>query len=219
MMNKTRQSMQQQPIGQLPADETPGVGDYLGIVRKRKKLLFMVGLPIVALGAAAALILPDVYRSSGLIEIEGAENVRQSATDPTLQDAIARQSDEPLYADQYVQSLSTVVLSNENLSKLLAQEQLYDDQKDDPKSALKRLSKDIKVDMVTVPILDPESGREREVVTAFTVSYDNLDAQRSYAGAKWLTQAFLEGNRNDRRGYASGTAKFFGSEAERMRKR
>jgi uncharacterized protein involved in exopolysaccharide biosynthesis len=212
--------MQQHPTPQFPADETPGFGDYLGIVRKRKRLLFLIGLPIVALGGLAALILPDIYRSSALIEIEGSENGRQSSsTDTTLQDSIARQSDEPLYADQYVQSLSTAVLSNENLSKLLAKEQLYDDQKDDPKSALKRLSKDVKIDMVTVPILDPESGREREVVTAFTVSYDNLDPQRAYVGAKWLTQAFLEGNRQDRRSYASGTAKFFASEAERMRKR
>ncbi|HEV8329827.1 MAG TPA: Wzz/FepE/Etk N-terminal domain-containing protein [Steroidobacteraceae bacterium] len=211
--------MQQQSIAQSPADETPGFGDYLGIVRKRKHLLFLIGLPILALGALAALILPDVYRSSALIEIEGSESARQNVADVTLQDAIARQSDEPLYADQYVQSLSTAVLSDENLSKLLAKEQLYDDQKEDPKGALMRLGKDVKVDMVTVPILDPESGREREVVTAFTVSYDNLDPQRSYAGAKWLTQAFLEGNRQDRRSYASGTAKFFASEAERMRKR
>jgi protein tyrosine kinase modulator len=217
-MNRTRQNPKQQPFTQLPEDETPGLGDYAGIIRKRKRLLFMVGLPIIALGGAVALLLPDIYQSSGLIEIEGAESGRQSA-DPTLQDAIARQSDEPLYADQYVQSLSTAVLSSENLSKLLAQEQLYDDQRDDPKTALKRLRKDIGVDIVTVPILDPESGRQREVVTAFTVSYDNPDPQRAYAGAKWLTQAFLEGNREDRRSYASGTAKFFGNEAERMRKR
>lgn len=196
----------------------PGIGDYLGIVRKRKRLLFLVGLPIIALGGLVALLLPDIYRASGLIEIEGAESVRQSS-DPTLQDAIARQSDEPLYADQYVQSLSTAVLSDQNLSKLLAKEQLYEDQKEDPKSALKRLHQDVGVDMVTVPILDPESGREREVVTAFTVSYDNRDPQRAYRGAAWLTQAFLEGNREDRRDYALGTAKFFSSEAERMRKR
>jgi uncharacterized protein involved in exopolysaccharide biosynthesis len=210
--------MQQQPTPQFAADDTPGFGDYLGIVRKRKRLLFLIGLPIVALGGLAALLLPNVYRSSSLIEIESSQDTRSGA-DATLQDSIARQSDEPLYADQYVQSLSTSVLSGQNLSKLLAKEQLYDDQKDDPKSALKRLNKDIKVDMVTVPIIDPESGREREVVTAFTVSYDNLDPQRAYAGAKWLTQAFLEGNRHDRRSYAASTAKFFGSEAERMRKR
>lgn len=211
--------MQHQPSAPAAAaDEMPGIGDYLGIVRKRKRLLFLVGLPIIALGGLVALLLPDIYRASGLIEIEGAESVRQSS-DPTLQDAIARQSDEPLYADQYVQSLSTAVLSDQNLSKLLAKEQLYEDQKEDPKSALKRLHQDVGVDMVTVPILDPESGREREVVTAFTVSYDNRDPQRAYRGAAWLTQAFLEGNREDRRDYALGTAKFFSSEAERMRKR
>jgi protein tyrosine kinase modulator len=214
--------MQQQPtIVAGPADEMPGVGDYVSIVRKRKRLLFLVGLPIIALGGLLALGLPDIYSASGLIEIEGAESVRQgfASQNGTLQDSIARESDEPLYADQYVQSLSTAVLSDKNLSLLLAKQPLYEDQAEDPKGALKRLRKDIHVDMVTVPILDPESGREREVVTAFTVSYDNRDPQRSYQGATWLTNAFLEGNRQDRRNYAAGNAKFFAAEADRMRKR
>jgi uncharacterized protein involved in exopolysaccharide biosynthesis len=212
--------MQQQPtIARDSADEMPGLGDYFGIVRKRKRLLFMVGLPILALGGLLALGLPDIYRSQGLIEIEGAESIREGAANGTLQDSIARASDEPLYADQYVQSLTTSVLSDRNLSQLLAKQQLYEDQAEDPKGALQRLHKDIRVDMVTVPILDPTNGREREVVTAFTVSYDNRDPQRAYQGATWLTQAFLEGNRQDRRNYASGNAKFFAAEAERMRKR
>jgi polysaccharide biosynthesis transport protein len=212
--------MQQQPtIVPGPADEMPGFGDYVSILRKRKRLLFMVGLPILALGGLLALGLPDIFRSQGLIEIEGAENLRQGAANGTLQDSIARQSDEPLYADQYVQSLTTAVLSEKNLSQLLAKQQLYQDQAEDPKGAIQRLRKDISVDMVTVPILDPENGREREVVTAFTVSYDNRDPQRAYQGAAWLTQAFLEGNRQDRRNYAAGNAKFFAAEVERMRKR
>jgi polysaccharide biosynthesis transport protein len=212
--------MQQQPtIAPDSADEMPGLGDYLSIVRKRRRLLFMVGLPILALGGLLALGLPDIYRSQGLIEIEGAESIREGAAKGTLQDSIARESDEPLYADQYVQSLTTVVLSDKNLSQLLAKQQLYEDQAEDPKGASQRLRKDIKVDMVTVPILDPTNGREREVVTAFTVSYDNRDPQRAYQGAAWLTQAFLEANRQDRRNYAAGNAQFFAAEAERMRKR
>jgi succinoglycan biosynthesis transport protein ExoP len=210
---------QQPPIARSPDDEIAGLGDYVGIVRKRKRYLFMVGLPILALGALLALALPDIYTSLALVEIEGAENIRQTSTSSTLQDSIARQSDEPLYADQYVQSLSTQVLSQSNLSRLLKEHQLYEDQNEDPRSAVKRLRKDIDVDMVTVPILDPESGREREVVTAFTVSYDNRDPQRAYQGAAWLTNAFLEANREDRRSYAQSTAKFFATEAERMRKR
>jgi polysaccharide biosynthesis transport protein len=212
--------MQQQPsIARSPDDEMPGFGDYVGIVRKRKRYLFMVGLPILALGGLLALILPDIYSSTALIEIEGAENIHQGAVNATLQDSIARQSDEPLYADQYVQSLSTQVLSDKNLSQLLQKHQLYEDQVEDPRSAVKRLRKDIDVEMVTVPILDPESGREREVVTAFTVSYDNRDPQRAHQGASWLSTAFLEANRHDRRSYAKGTAEFFAAEAERMRKR
>ena len=212
--------MQQQPtIVPGPADEMPGFGDYLSILRKRKRLLFMVGLPILALGGLLALGLPDIYRSQGLIEIEGAESIREGAANGTLQDSIARESDEPLYADQYVQSLTTQVLSDKNLRQLLAKERLYDDQAEDPKGALQRLHKDIRVDMVTVPILDPNNGREREVVTAFTVSYDNRDPQRAHEGAAWLTQAFLEGNRQDRRSFAAGNAQFFAAEADRMRKR
>ena len=212
--------MQQQPtIVPGPTDEMPGFGDYLSILRKRKRLLFMVGLPILALGGLLALGLPDIYRSQGLIEIEGAEGIQGGAANGTLQDSIARQSDEPLYADQYVQSLTTQVLSDKNLSQLLAKEQLYEDQAEDPKGALQRLHKDIRVDMVTVPILDPNNGREREVVTAFTVSYDNRDPQRAHEGAAWLTQAFLEGNRQDRRSFAAGNAQFFAAEADRMRQR
>jgi succinoglycan biosynthesis transport protein ExoP len=208
--------MQQVSVSPLD-DEIPGFSEYVSIIRKRRRLLLLVGVPIAVLGAVLALVLPDIYRASGLIEIEGAENTR-AQTSNTLQDSIARQSDEPLYADQYVQSLSTQVLSDKNLRELLKQQRLYDDQSEDS-NVIKDLRKDIRVDMVTVPILDPESGREREVVTAFTVSYENGDPRRAQQGAAWLTNAFLEANRQDRRSYAAGTAKFFGAEAERLRKR
>lgn len=191
--------------------ESAGFGEYLGILRRRRKLLLMVGLPIVAIGATLALALPDVYRSEGQIEIEGAQAVKQNPN------ALAQDPEESPYADQYVRSLSTVVLSDRNLAKLLAEHQLYDDQSEDPAGALKDLRGDIKVDIVTVPILDPNTGRERDVVTAFTVAYDNKEPQRAQEGAEWLVNAFLAENREDRQRQAGGRAKFFAGEAERMR--
>lgn len=191
--------------------ETHGLGDYLAILRKRRKLLLMVGLPIVALGAVLAIALPDIYRSQGEIEIEGAQNVRNNPNQ------LGQDPDESPYADQYVRSLSTVVLSDRNLAKLLNEHQLYHDQKDDPEGALKELRGDIKVDIVTVPILDPNTGRERDVVTAFSVAYDNREPQRAQLGAEWLVNSFLQENRHDRQRQASGKAKFFAGEAERMR--
>lgn len=191
--------------------DSAGFGDYLAILRKRRKLLLLVGLPIIALGVGLAIALPDVYRSSGQIELEGAQNLKQNPN------ALGQDPDESPYADQYVRSLSTVVLSDRNLAKLLAEHKLYDDQADDPEAALDQLRDDIKVDIVTVPILDPNTGRERDVVTAFTVGYDNARPERSQQGAEWLVNAFLEENRNDRQRQAGGRAKFFAGEAERIR--
>jgi uncharacterized protein involved in exopolysaccharide biosynthesis len=194
-----------------PEPESTGFGDYLAILRKRRKLLFLVGLPVVAIGVALAIALPDVYRSQGEIEIEGAQAVRANPN------SLTQDPDDTPYADQYVRSLSTLVLSDRNLAKLLNEHQLYEDQAADPAAALDKLSGDIKVDIVTVPILDPNTGRERDVVTAFSVAYDNPNPKRAQAGAEWLVNSFLAGNRNDRQRQAAGKAKFFAREAERMR--
>lgn len=191
--------------------ETNGFGDYLAILRKRRKLLLLVGLPIVALGVALAIALPDVYRSSGEIEIEGAQALRANPN------SLTQDPDDTPYADQYVRSLSTVVLSDRNLAKLLNEHQLYEDQAADPAAALDKLGSDIKVDIVTVPILDPNTGRERDVVTAFNVAYDNPRPQNAQVGAEWLVNSFLQENRHDRQRQAAGKAKFFSREAERMR--
>jgi polysaccharide biosynthesis transport protein len=198
-----------QPIA---ASEGPGFSDYFSVIRKRRRLLLTIALPIIALASMLAIGLPDMYRSSGLIEIEDAQTAYRNA---------ARNGDtqESPYADQYVQSLGTTVLSSRNLKRLLAEHQLYDDQDENQDAALEELRKNIDVDIVTVPILDPESGRERQVVTAFTVAYENLDPERAKLGADWLVNAYLEQNRRDRQENAAGKAQFFSSEAERMRKR
>lgn len=192
--------------------ESPGFSEYFSVIRKRRRLLLSIAIPIVALAGMLAIGLPDMYRSSGLIEIEDAQTAYRNAP---------RNGDmqESPYADQYVQSLSTTVLSSSNLKKLLAAHRLYDGQNEDEDGALDQLRKNIDVDIVTVPILDPESGRERQVVTAFTVAYENLDPERAKQGADWLVDAYLEQNRRDRRQNAANKAEFFASEAERMRKR
>ena len=192
-------------------DGSPDFGEYFDILRKRRRLIFLVALPIIAIAAALAFLLPDVYRSEGNIEIEGAQ---------ASKNLIARTSkDDDPYADQYVQSLSTEVLSTKNLKTLLAKYKLYNDQGEDAVADIARLRKDIKVDIVTATILDPENGREREIVTSFNVAYENHDPQRAQQGAAWLVNAFMDENRRDREQEASTTAKFFANEALRMSRR
>ena len=82
---------------------------------------------------------------------------------------------------------------------------------------LKRLRRDISVNIVTTPILDPRTGREREVVDAFTLSYDNRVPEKAQKGAQWLVAAFLAEHRRQRQGRASNAAEFYAKEAERIR--
>lgn len=192
----------------MEAPAGPGLHDYVAAIKRRRHLVFGIALPVVALALLLAVGLPSIYQSSGFIEIEEAENLRQ---------IVGTASSEPRYADQYVTSLGTVVLSKTNLRKLLQKHDLYEGQNDDPDAALDKLKRDIRVDIVTTPILDPTTGREREVVSAFTVAFDHRDPERAYQGASWLVDSYLAANRLDRQQQAETAAKFYANEAERVR--
>jgi uncharacterized protein involved in exopolysaccharide biosynthesis len=170
--------------------------------------MLTLALPVAILGVLLAFTLPNIYRSVGLIQIDEAEN---------LKNVVTQASQDAPYADQYVQSLSTRVLSDRNLQGLLQALQLYPGQSDDLAGALSQLHDDISVDIVTMPILDPNSGRERNIVNAFSVSLDNRNPELAQKGAQWLVKSFLNENRHDRQSQAASAAKFFASEAERMR--
>jgi len=185
----------------------PGLQDYVAAIKRRRNLVFGIAVPIILLAIMLAIGLPSFYESSGFIEIEEAQNLR----------VVTDASNEPRYADQYVQSLSTIVLGTTNLRRLLQEHQLYEDQREHPEAALERLKRSINVDIVTTPILDPGTGREREVVSAFTVGFDHREPQRAFEGASWLVDSFLAANRRDRQRLAETAAQFYAKEAERVR--
>jgi len=190
-------------------DQGTGFGDYFAILKRRRRLMLALAIPIIAIAVLLACTLPSIYRSTGTVQVDKDEN---------LKNVVDQNSQEAPYVDEYVQALSTRVLTGKNLKQLLATERLYPDQDTaDPVDVLQRLRKDIRVDIVTVPILDPNNSREREIVNAFSVSLDNRDPAVAQRGAKWLVRAFLQENRHDRETQAASASKFFSGEAERMR--
>jgi len=190
---------------------SPEFSDYIHAIARRKTLLFGIAIPVAVLAILLSLTLPDIYTSSGLVEIDEPS----AAQSLSVQGSGNGESD---YADQYVQNLSGIVLNDTNLRKLNQLHQLYPDMEDDESAMLKRMRRDINVKIVTTPILDPRTGREREVVDAFTVSYDNRVPEKAQKGASWLVAAFLAEHRRQRQGRASNAAEFYAKEAERVRK-
>jgi uncharacterized protein involved in exopolysaccharide biosynthesis len=195
----------------MDSQASPEFSDYIHAIARRKTLLFGIAIPIAILAILLSLTLPDIYTSSGLVEID----------DPSASQALSVQgggNGESDYADQYVQNLTGIVLTDGNLRKLNQLHQLYPEMEGDESAMLKRLRRDINVKIVTTPILDPRTGREREVVDAFTVSYDNRVPEKAQKGATWLVTAFLAEHRRQRQGRATNAAEFYSKEAERVRK-
>jgi succinoglycan biosynthesis transport protein ExoP len=187
---------------------SPEFSDYLHAIGRRKALLFAVAIPIAVLATLLALTLPDIYTSAALVEID----------DPSTSQSLAgATSADSSYADQYVQNLKGIVLTDGNLRKLNEEHALYPEFGDDSSAMLQRMRRDIEVSIVTTPILDPRTGREREVVDAFTLSYDNRRPEKAQKGALWLVTAFLAEHRRQRQGRASNAAEFYAKEAERIR--
>ncbi|HEV7608204.1 MAG TPA: GNVR domain-containing protein [Steroidobacteraceae bacterium] len=191
----------------MDSDNTPEFSGYVHAIARRKGLLFGVAIPIAALAILLSIGLPDLYTSSALVEID----------EPSSAQTVAETSGGESYADQYVQNLKGIVLTDSNLRKMAKEQDLYPDYDDDA-AMLQRLKRDISVSIVTTPILDPRTGREREVVDAFTLSYDHRDPAKAQKGAVWLVTAFLAEHRRQRQGKASNSAQFYATEAERIRK-
>src|SRR4051812_34761252 len=192
----------------MDTQASPEFSDYIHAIGRRKGLLFAIAIPIAVLAILLAATLPDVYTASALVEID------DSSAQPLSEAASNGESD---YADQYVQNLKGIVLSDNNLRKLQQTQNLYPELADDETAMFARMRRDIDVQIVTTPILDPRTGREREVVDAFSVSYDNRVPEKAQAGATWLVQAFLAEHRHQRQGRSSNAAEFYSSEAERLR--
>ena len=190
----------------MESQANPEFTGYLHAIARRKSLLFGVAIPIAALAILLSIALPDMYTSSALVEID----------EPSSAQSLAETSGGESYADQYVQNLKGIVLTDSNLRKMAQEHNLYPGF-DDDSAMLMRLKRDISVNIVTTPILDPRTGRERNVVDAFTLSYDNRSPEKAQKGATWLVDAFLAEHRRQRQGRASNAAQFYAKEAERIR--
>ena len=194
----------------MESQASPEFSDYVHAIARRKTLLFGIAIPVAILAILLSLTLPDIYTSSGLVEIDEPS----AAQSLSVQAGGNGESD---YADQYVQNLTGIVLTDGNLRKLNELHKLYPELEDDQSAMLKKMRRDINVKIVTTPILDPRTGREREVVDAFTVSYDNRVPEKAKSGATWLVAQFLAEHRRQRQGRASNAAEFYAKEAERIK--
>ena len=196
-----------------PQQFTTEISDYIAALKRRRMLLAFIALPIAALAIALAVGLPDQYISKSLIEFS------QAPVSGALPSDARNNTREKSYYDQYVSSLSDAVLNAETLRKALAQPGAPQKRPDeDMVDFIDRIKSNTKVETVREPVLDPDSGREREIISAVTIGFQSRDPEESRQFARWLTQAFIQQSRNGLKERALSSAQFYSAEGDRYSK-
>jgi succinoglycan biosynthesis transport protein ExoP len=194
----------------MESQTTTDVSDYIAALKRRRRLLAYIVVPIACIGIGLAIGLPNRFTSQALFTFAQAE---VSGELPT------RGRQEKEYADQYVASLRDTVLAPDRLGAALKGPDAPKGFKgEDLEDAIGEIAGNTNVKTVRVPVLDPDSGREREIVSAFTVGFTSHDPETAHDTARWLTAAFLKASRDMLSERAKSSASFYTAEAERYNK-
>ena len=190
---------------------TPEFADYLAAVKRRRMLLAIVAAPIVAVALALAIGMPDIFVSTGLITFSDAT---VSGAVPIDRDRVRKEKE---YMDEYVNSLASSVLSYPTISKLMDKMPGLAAPGEAREDAIQDVIRKSNVETVRVPVLDPDTGREREIISAFTVSYGSRSPEQAQKVAVWLTDAFLLASRSNLQVRAGAASAFYNTETDKYR--
>ena len=189
-------------------EDVKGIGDYLGILKRRRRQFIVPALLIFLAVTLAALLIPPTYRSSATILIEQQE-IPQDLVRTTVTS----------YAAERVQVISYRVLTTAKLGEIIERYNLYPKERQQltlGTVAQRMREEDVKLDMVSADVVDPRTGRPAQATIAFKLSYDHGNPAIAQKVTNELVSLFLNENLKQRRQAAQETAKFLTTEAERI---
>ena len=191
------------------ATSSMGLGDVLGILRRRRQPMVITAAAILLTALFAAIFWPPTYLAQGTILIE-----QQELPADLVRSTISS------YADQRIQIITQRVMTTENLSQIIKRYDLYADRlKVEPREkVIKRMQDDIGFKMISADVIDPRSGNPTKATIAFTVSYKNRKAEVSAKVANELVSLYLQQNIENRAQRSSDAATFLNDESERLSK-
>jgi protein tyrosine kinase modulator len=193
---------------------TPDLSDYVAAIKRRRMLLASIALPILAISAALALGLPSIYVSTGLFTFSDATVPGEMPANANA-DAIRRLQEQ--YRDAYVDSLSSSVLSDDSLARLVQAVPGVVPAGTDTGTAVADVQRATHVETVRTAVLDPNTGRNLDIISAFTVSYDSRSPEIAVRAAQWLTHAFLMANRSGPLARAKAAEQFYDGQTQLYR--
>ncbi|MCA9471159.1 MAG: hypothetical protein MRJ96_11505 [Nitrospirales bacterium] len=179
----------------------------LDIVRRRRLLIFFVGVCLFALATAVAILWPPTYRSTATILI-----IEQEVPSDFVRSTITS------YADQQIERIKAQVMSRSRLYPIIEEHNLYEDlrEHDTSAAALEEFIDDIRIEVMSADVVDRRTGRPTQATIAFTLSYEGSAPYITQKIANELTTLFLNENLKNREQQVQQATAFLKQESEKL---
>lgn len=184
-------------------DVPSSLGDYFGILRRRRIFLLTIFPAALLLSVYIAFALTPYYRSSATILLEPAavsENLAQTLSS---------------YADQQFELVQRQVLTADNLEPVVRE---LDPYPDFPEMSSREKARQI-IDDTMIERVDPVTFEVLQNSSAFSIHYVNADPKRAAAIAKRLSDLFLTYNRRTRSERATAAYEFLHTQSRDVERR
>jgi len=179
--------------------------DYLEVVKRRALLMISVFISVALTASIIAILLPPVYESSGTILIES-----QQISTNIIESSVTG------FASERIEVIKQRVMTRENLLRIINKYNLFKSSGDSRviSELIENFRDRIEIDMLSTNMAGHRRG---QASIAFSISFEDHDAELAYGITNELVTLFLDENIKSRVERATETTEFLSQEAKRLK--
>jgi polysaccharide biosynthesis transport protein len=187
-------------------ENTRSIGDYINVIRRRKRVLAITAGAVMTIIILAAFLWPKTYRSQAIILIE-----QQDIPTDLVQTTITS------YAQQRIEEIKQRIMTIGNIIGIVEEFELYTERE------LERITRTeiaedfrsaVSIKPISAEVVDPRSGRPSLAIIAFSLSFDGENPGKVQKITNEITTLYLDENLKDRTAQTKSTSDFLTAESE-----
>lgn len=187
-------------------ENTRSIGDYINVIRRRKRVLAITAGTVMTIIILAAFLWPKTYRSQAIILIE-----QQDIPTDLVQTTITS------YAQQRIEEIKQRIMTIGNIIGIVEEFELYTERE------LERITRTeiaedfrraVSIRPISAEVVDPRSGRPSLAIIAFSLSFDGEVPSKVQKITNELTTLYLDENLKDRNAQTKSTSDFLTAESD-----
>lgn len=191
--------------------ETRSLGDYVNVIRRRKRIFAIAASVVMVIVIAAAFLWPKTFRSEAIILIE-----QQDIPADLVQTTITS------YAQQRIEEIKQRIMTIGNIIEIVEEFELYSERDLERKTRTEiaeEFREAVSIRPISAEVVDPRSGRPTQAIIAFSLSFDGDTPDKVQKVTNEITTLYLDENLKERTEQTKSTSDFLSSEAEMLSQR